>query len=386
MRAYIFILLFIPIVSFSQFDSIDVPSEDFIYEIELENGLCRGPGWDSIVKHYRENQLFGLGEIHGTKEVATFFRQLLLEQKVDHYITEIDSLTMTIINRDLAFSDTVLAEHPGSYAMYSYSEERYLLTDLKERQTMFYGIDEVHAISIRILMAELLKDRSLKHKHREKLRAFIEDYNLAIKNAKVLDLISSKTRKKLKKLLQKIKHKDFGGKSIAIDFIEKNWHYYLMKARSEMMRNKSNQLLDQIDLTDSTKVVFKFGASHLARTRNSAKLKDVGYEMDVFAKKKKDVSSYHLLTLIVEGNIALPAAMGGSNAVAFDIRNDPFSAHLIPFGGAFKKESCLFFDLKAFSKMLENKDAILKPGFQKLLRDYDGVVMFRKGTASPIGD
>jgi hypothetical protein len=385
LKTYTFILLLLPLVSFSQFDSIDVPSAEYIHEIVLENGLCNGPGWDSISKHYKENQLFGLGEIHGTKEVASFFRQLLIEEKVDHYITEIDSLTMAIVSRDLAFSDTALAEHPGSYAMYSYSEERYLLADLKEQQTKFYGIDEVHPISMRILMAEMIKDPRITSKHQDKLKRFIADYNLAIEEGKVLDLISSKTRKKLKKLLQKIKRKDLEGKSSSIDFIEKHWHYYLMKTRSDLMKKTTKRVLSNVKINDSVKVVFKFGASHLAKTRNAARFKDVGYAVDAFAKSK-DLTSYHLLTLIVEGNIALPAQMGGSKAISFDIRNDPFSAHLIPFGEVFDTESCLFFDLKGFSKMLETKDTILKPAFQKLLRDYDGVVMFREGTASPLTD
>ncbi|MBL4703878.1 MAG: hypothetical protein JKY54_05115 [Flavobacteriales bacterium] len=383
MKKLTLISLLFPSILFAQFDTIVVPTAEYIHEIKMDNGTFSGPGWDSVEQYYLDHQLFGLGEIHGTLEVPSFFRQLLQSKKVDHYITELDSLSLSLLERDLSFSNLILQDYPGCYAMYAYKEERYLLTDLLENETKIHGIDEVHPISICLHLSELLKDKRIGEKSRKKLENYVSFYNDAVFEGSIGNLNSRKTRDKVKKLLLKIKAKELEGKAPLVDFIVKNWNYYSMKKRSLKMKIASEQLFSQLDLSKNSNLVFKFGGSHISRVKNTAGYFDVGFAMDS-ATHGGQVRSYHLLTVIVEGDLALPATIGKISTKPFDIRNDPFSAHLIPFGEVFNGEQCLFFDLKGFSKTLESKDSILSVTFAKMLASYDGLVLFRNGTPSPV--
>lgn len=380
----LFFLLILPVqIGFSQQDSIRLLPPGYIHEIQLNGTTFSGPGWDSVVKTYRQSSVYALGEIHGTLEIPMLYRQLLSEKEADVYVTEIDSLSLQLIERDLAFSDTVLIDYPGSYGMYSYTAERYLLSDLQEDGTRLLGIDEIHPVSIRLLLLELMNKDALSEKTRKLLRKQVEYYNKVIAEGKVSALNSYKKRRKIKSQLLKIKDRELNGKSPIIDHILANWRAFSMYSRATKMKGQSRIILANTDTTTNPVIVFKFGGAHVSKTTNTIGKRDVGFVIDSFATQNQ-LKSYHLLTIITQGDLAFPATMNGSSARSFNVRTDRFSTHLVPFAEAFKEEKCLFFDLKGYRRELANEGTLISKNLDQLLRNYDGLVMLRSVNPSPI--
>lgn len=205
-----------------------------------------------------------VGETHGIRESTELIKEIAQLKKFDRFITEIDSFSIGHIAEHIKSASSVLQEMPGVFAMYSYKEELELLNLLRDAGAGLNGVDQIHPVSIRLILSELAESESLSARSIERLKALIKSHSEDLSNG----FLTSRTKRQTIHLLSKLlKHSPANEKSLVHHLLKSLRLGYSMKVRSQYMIEGLSRLIDSSSVMGEN-VLFKFGASLPHRTEH----------------------------------------------------------------------------------------------------------------------
>ena len=365
--------------SFAQVESVStIPSEYIILIENVENELINELTIIEFKEKILKNNFIVIGETHGVRESTNIIKQIARTKKIDHFISEIDSISINHIYENIDSSSAILQKLPGAYSMYSYKEDMELLNLLRDSNTIIDGVDLLHPASIRLILYELSNSPNLDTKSLNKIRGLIESHS----NNLTKGYLSAKTNKNTVKLLAKLMEKCPEYERSLIRYILNNkYPYNMMSARAVYMINRMKKIVENTDLLQQN-VLFKFGASHTIKTDNTAGFHDVGWYIDSLSKQKL-VDAYFMTIVPVSGKIGLPFEINGMTSKGFDFNSKYYESLHNLYNSVNQGNSSLFIDVESFRQSLDDRTVISKE-LKDILDKYDGIIFIEQVTPSQL--
>ncbi|MCH2225933.1 MAG: hypothetical protein MK066_14280 [Crocinitomicaceae bacterium] len=365
------------IFSFAQSDTLYTITSEFIVPIQSnENQPINELTVNRLREKVLENNFILVGETHGVQESTDFIKQIAHVKKIDHFITEIDSFSIDYITQHMNISDTLLHRMPGVYSMYSYKEEIGLLNLLKDAHTTFDGVDLVHPVAIRLILFELSNSGNLNTRTINTLRKLIESHSRDLSKGFLSSKINKRTIQFLSKLINDCPEYE---QSLIKYALNHKYPPNFMEARAKYTVNRMSYLINNSDLT-SQNVLFKFGASHTMKTKNTAGFHDIGWFVDSLAKQKL-VDAYFLTIVPISGKVGLPFEIDGLTSKSFDFNSRYYESLRNLYDSVNQGERSIFVDVESFRQSL-NDSSIISSELKYILDNYDGILFIDQVTPS----
>ncbi len=377
--------------------------------LKLENGKLLGEGMGFLLTEARNSQFFLIGESHGISELP-LFTSVLFEQINPHGYNYLAIETGPITARrieNIAKEKDGFAKfnykYPLGLPFFSFREEANLIeTALKlanSRTQTLWGIDQEFAASPQFHFERLYEISS-----NDKARAIVKPYYdrtksefqlIVEKRNPGLAFLSSATTEDFDKLDSAFVGSKNKEAFEILSELRRSWEIYQKiftgrgyesnQQRALLMKEHFMNYYEQAAKKEKMpKVLFKFGANHMTRGRNSINVFDIGNFASELANSN-GLKSFHLLVVATSGtqNSYLPfLANDADKQKPIDANKDSFMgiSHLLEIGD---KGEWTIVDLRPLRPLIHSgriKD--LPDGFKDLVFSYDAVLLIPNVKAS----
>lgn len=368
------------------------------YPLSATGSQLAGTGWEKIRASIAQSQFVLVGEDHGMAQIPQFTQAVARELQPAAFITEIDRYQAANLTRLMAapgFPSAFLKATPGALSFFSWGEEYELAQQLRAQKTQLIGIEQVGIFTLGRFYEELagrVKRKSTRawlqregaayQRHdNAQFRSGGHDYSILSQRPSALDsleLLTKTESPEVRRMVQdyllsyriyKNEVKGFGSHQARINLMKRN----LLEALRPLAPQPGQPL---------PKLLFKFGASHMARTLSPwAGITDVGNLAQNLADAQ-DAKSLHLLVMAKQGT-----QVGGfnpdepsKNVVPFDMAKEPY---MKPFTDLTTGPAWQIFDLRPARRALLNGKLLLTDQMlTAFLLGYDYFVVIPTATAS----
>jgi hypothetical protein len=369
-----------------------------VYPLTATGAQLAGTGWDKLKASITQSQFVLVGEDHGMAQIPQFTQAVARELQPAAFITEIDRYQAAHLTRLTAapgLPTAYLKATPGSLSFFSWGEEYELAQQLRAQKTQFIGIEQVGIFTLGRFYEELasqVKSKSTRawlqregaayQRHdNAQFRSGGQDYSILSQRSSALDSLETLTKTEssaVRRMVQdyllsyriyKNQVKGLGSHQARVNLMKRN----LLEALRLLAPQPGQPL---------PKLLFKFGASHMARALSPwAGITDVGNLAQNLADVQ-DARSLHLLVMGKQGT-----QIGGfnpddpsKNVVFFDLSKD---AYMKPFADLSPGPAWQVFDLRpARRALLNGKLQLTDPMLTAFLLGYDYFVLIPNATAS----
>jgi hypothetical protein len=370
------------------------------YDLNLTGTQFAGTGWKKLQQDIAKSQFVLVGEDHGMAQIPLFTTALARELKPALYVAEIDKYQAQDVSRlaeqpglPVAFTK----QHPMALSFYSWAEEFELIRYLRTQHVPIIGIEQVGAPTpgrfFGVLAEQVkrpttkayLRQRAIKYQAWDRATMVTGKYDGSTMNALLessLDSLRTLTRSEGPQAQQMV-----------TDFIA-SYHIYELNRlgkpgshRTRINLMKRNLLTElrpyQANGQPLPKMLFKFGAYHVARGRSIwGDMYDVG-NLAADLADAQDQKTLHVFVIGKRGT-----KVGGANPDDFTKNTAPYSladeAMIKPFvaqtkaGGAWQ-----VFDLRPVRRaLLADKLQVSSQELSATILGYDYVVIIPETTAS----
>lgn len=368
---------------------------DFAYA-----GSFQGEGWDLVLDMARKHKYFLIGEDHGLAEVPLFTRELIKNIDYDLFVTEIDSITASTA-RSIAADHTSRIEafhrsNPSALSFFSAKEEFELLTQLSEKETDVWGLDQVSLFSTGIALrrlSEVCESKAAKELT-TKLADLSDDlFRGAVKSGNYDTLFIYSSKQLVFDHLKEVLAGESREATSILKDLEASWQIYNgvnganYSTRIGGMKSKLlNYYLHQASNgLKNEKVLYKFGAYHVGKAESYLGEYDVGNLVFNLAHAEGE-SSYHLMVVGKKGeqNTFLPTE--GMKSVPFNMEDKKSDLHsLLPFAELTDENKWAYFDLRPIRRAYRKGELEITDSFLKaVITGYDGLIIIPEVTPSGI--
>ena len=357
-----------------------------------------GTGWDMIKASIAKSQFVLVGEDHGMAQIAQFTQAVAREQQPVAFITEIDryqAANLTRLTASPGLPTAYLKASPASLSFFSWGEEYELAQQLRAQKAQLIGIEQVGIFTPGRFYAELagqVKSKSTRVYLQRESAAYQQHDNGQFRSGGHVYSILGQRQSALDSLIMLTKTESPEVRRMAQEYL---LSYLIYKdqvkglgshqARVNLMKRNLLEALRPLAPQPGQplpKLLFKFGASHMARTLSPwSGITDVGN----LAQNLADVQDARSLHLLVRGKQG--TQVGGfnpddpsKNVVPFDLTQEPY---MKPFADLTAGPAWQVFDLRPARRALLNDQLKLTDQvLVALLLGYDYVVMIPNATAS----
>jgi hypothetical protein len=368
------------------------------YPLTANGNQLTGTGWDRLQASIAESQFVLVGEDHGMAQIPQFTQAVARVLQPAAFITEIDryqARALTRLAAEPAFPTAYLKTSPGALSFFSWAEEFALAQQLRVQKAQLLGIEQVGIFTpgrFYELLASQVKSKVARTYLQQKGAAYQqhdnaqfrsggEAYSILDQRQSALDSLVALTNTEspeVRRMVQeyllsyriyKNQVKGFGSHQARINLMKRN-----LLAELRPLQPVPGQPLP--------KLLFKFGASHMARALSPwAGITDVGNLAQNLADAQ-DARSLHLLVMGKQGT-----QVGGfnpdepsKNIVPFDLSKEPY---LKPFTDLTSGPAWQVFDLRpARRALLRDKLEVTNQLLESIILGYDYVVIIPTATAS----
>ncbi|GAB3722127.1 hypothetical protein GCM10027594_02740 [Hymenobacter agri] len=368
------------------------------YPLTAAGSQLAGTGWDKIRASIAQSQFVLVGEDHGMAQIPQFTQAVARELQPAAFITEIDryqAANLTRLTASPGQPTVYLKATPGSLSFFSWGEEYELAQQLRAQKTQLIGIEQVGIFTLGRFYEELagkVKSKSTRawlqregaayQRHdNAQFRSGGHGYSILSQRPSAIDsleLLTKAESPEARRMAQeyvfsyriyKNQVKGFGSHQARINLMKRN----LLEALRPLAPQPGQPL---------PKLLFKFGASHMARAISPwAGITDVGNLAQNLADAQ-DAKSLHLLVMAKQGTQVggFNPDEPGKNVVPFDMSKE---AYMKPFTDLATGSAWQVFDLRpARRALLNGKLVVADPTLLGFLLGYDYFVVIPTATAS----
>ena len=357
-----------------------------------------GTGWDKLRASIAQSQFVLVGEDHGMAQIPQFTQAVARELQPVAFITEIDryqAANLTRLTASPGLPRAYLKASPGSLSFFSWGEEYELAQQLRAQKARIIGVEQVGLFTLGRFYEELAgrvknpgtraylqREGAAYQRHdMAEFRSAGHSYSILSQRQSALDSLDLLTRTEspearrmaqeylLSHRIYKNEVKGLGSHQARVNLMKRN----LLEALRPLAPQPGQSL---------PKLLFKFGASHMARALSPwSGITDVGNLAQNLADVQ-DARSLHLLVMGKQGT-----QVGGfnpddpsKNVVPFDISKETY---LKPFADLATGPAWQVFDLRpARRALLNNQLKLTDQMLVALLLGYDYFVLIPNATAS----
>ena len=369
-----------------------------VYPLTATGSQLVGTGWEKLRASIAQSQFVLVGEDHGIAQIPQFTQAVARELQPVAFITEIDryqAANLTRLTASPGLLTAYLKASPGSLSFFSWGEEYELAQQLRAQKVRIVGIEQVGLFTLGRFYEELasrVKSPSTRaYLQREgaayqrhdmaEFRSAGHSYSILSQRQSALDsleLLTNTESPEARRMAQEylLSHriyknqvKGLGSHQARVNLMKRN----LLEGLRPLAPQPGQPL---------PKLLFKFGASHMARALSPwAGITDVGNLAQNLADVQ-DARSLHLLVMGKQGT-----QVGGfnpddpsKNIVPFDNSKETY---LKPFADLSTGPAWQVFDLRpARRALLNNQLKLTDQILVALLLGYDYFVLIPTATAS----
>eukprot|EP01133_Synstelium_polycarpum_P002688 gene2688-3107_t len=357
----------------------------------LTNGNFNGPGWDMLRDEIKKVQFVMIGEQHGMAEIPYFTGKIADDFKPKALVIEIDPYSAEALKK-LALKPATwpayFKERPYDMAFYSWQTEMELARKMQLQNIDIWGLNEINFLGMERFftdLAALTKSAdnkkwalSMAKTYKEHDKPIFADekrfgeFGAYTLKAATIDSMVTRFHNESpasKRMLNNLK--------LSIPAFANNY-----PMRVNLMKRNLLNYLSPIQTKDSIslpKLLFKFGANHLSRSKDMLRV----YEMGNLADNLADAANKKTLHILIagkQGTSNFMAPVNNSEAIKPYIwaKDDDLSS-LHYFYNQVKENQWVIFDLRPLRSALErNKIQIKDPDLKKFITGFDVIVFFDK--------
>jgi hypothetical protein len=384
-------------------DQLVARAKETRLRMEFDGRAFSGAGWDRLLAEAQTAHFVLLGEEHGVSQIPALARQLMLALRPSGYerlALEISApVAMELDRAALAGIDGIRrfnAEYPPGPAFYNYREEAEFVAEVRKAfpasMHVLWGLD-YEVIQDRRLIARLRSQAP--PEARAAVRA-LEDASAALWNKYETTrnpqfIFSFAGDPALIKAIRTVWREPDSSSSVILDVLEGTLETNALwvKGRAWESNDRRTTLMRaalarywraEKARGRSPKVMFKFGASHMARGRDMSEVYDIG-DMAAEAAALDGGHSYHVFIApprSAQHGRFNPATMGLTPVPAsyFDEQGVGFLAD-VAFPDAFT-----FLDIRALRPVLGFKTTELGANASRVVHGFDAMIVLSGATPS----
>ena len=365
------------------------------YDVQFVQGAFSGKGWTKVMKAAQDHQYFLIGEDHGFAEIPQFTAAIAKQIRYQVFVSEIDSVTAYLMQELAKKGPTDIQQfhqqYPSALSFYSAVEEFELAKLLAQQKAAFWGLDQVSLFSTGLVLNQLAKKASTQKVKALALKLSKKSdhlFQVATKTGKYDTLfIFSTPKTTLDQLIQACANENAQVKALARE-LAITWTIYNKEGHSRRIAHMKQKLLNYYISNRSkwprnAKMLFKFGANHVARGKSLLSSYDIGNLLANLAHAENK-RSYHLMIVGKAGTMNSFLPTKGMNQSKFDItdKKHPLNG-LKPFCEDLKQGEWAFFDLKSIRKKLNKERVLIKNKIlERVIQGYDGLIIIPEVQAS----
>ncbi|MBC8083293.1 MAG: hypothetical protein H7Z21_08780 [Hymenobacter sp.] len=368
------------------------------YPLTASGTQFSGTGWDRVRASVQQSQFVLLGEDHGTAQIPAFTAAVAQVLKPAAFVAEIDKYQaqeLTRLSDQPSLATAYFKANPGSLSFYSWAEEFELAQQLRAQKTQLIGVEQVGVFTISRFytqLAGLVKSKSAGAYLRRRAVAYQahdlavsrkggENYSMVIQKQSAVDSLQVFARQESPEVQRMVQDYAVSYKIYQSSVSGSGGH----QERVNLMKRNLLQSLRPYQSAPGQpqpKLLFKFGASHMARTLSPwAGITDVGNLVQNLADVQ-DAQSLHLLVMGKQGT-----HVGGFSPDDPSKNVAPYTLvdelYFKPFLDLTTGSSWQVFDLRPARKaLLRDKLNISSQKLQNIILGYDYVVIIPETTAS----
>ena len=367
------------------------------YPLTASGTQFSGTGWDRVRASVQQSQFVLVGEDHGTAQIPAFTAAVAQVLKPAAFVAEIDAYQAQELTRLTAKPEQAAVyskQYPEALSFYSWAEEFELVRQLRAQNVQLLGVEQVGVSSAGRFYGQLaekvkskptrayLQAQSVAMQARDlaAMRGGTHDYSMFKQTPGSVDSLLARTRKEspaVQKMAQDYaasyriyqgQLQGTGGHQERINLMKRNLLHSLRPYQSV-----SGQPLP--------KVLFKFGASHMARTVSPwSGISDVGNLVQNLADVQ-DAKSLHIMVTGKQGT-----QVGGANPddpskniASYTSAANPYLKPFFDQTGA----NWVVFDLRPVRQaLLTDKLEVANGKLEAIIRGYDYLIIIPETTAS----
>ena len=368
------------------------------YPLTAQGPQLAGSGWEKLRVSIAQSQFVLVGEDHGMAQIPQFTQAVARELQPAAFITEIDryqAANLTRLTASPGLPTAYMKASPGSLSFFSWGEEYELAQQLRAQKARIIGVEQVGLFTLGRFYEELagrvknpgarayLQRESAAYQRHDmaEFRSAGHSYSIFSQRPSALDsleLLTKTESPEARRMVQEylLSHRIYKNEVKGLDSHQ---------ARVNLMKRNLLEALRPLAPQPGQplpKLLFKFGASHMARALSPwSGITDVGNLAQNLADVQ-DARSLHLLVMGKQGT-----QVGGfnpddprKNAVPFDISKETY---LKPFADLTTGPAWQVFDLRPVRRALLNDQLKLTDQMLvALLLGYDYFVLIPTATAS----
>lgn len=363
---------------------------------KFHNGVFEGPGWDFLLKEIKNTQFLSIGEQHGEAEIPMFTGKLAEVFKPKALVVEIDPYT-AIQLKETSLNPAKYAEHfkkyPYDFSFYSWETEMALARQMQSNKIDIWGLNEINFLSVGRFFHMLAAQAKLpanRKKAMETGNAYNKnDYPILHDVKKFNELSANKiTVSQVDSLLFDFRNENQLSKDM-LNNLKLSIQTFNGRSYKKRINLMKKNLLDYlrpylIKPGDSMpKLLFKFGANHVARTNDVTGYFEVGNLADhlIDAENKK---SLHVLIFGKKGTINVMVPLDNNVAIQpYLVDKDPDLLMFKPFTDQLKDGEWASIDLRPVRRaMAQGKLAVGNSRLQDFIKSFDILVLFSETTGN----
>ncbi len=370
------------------------------YPLQLSGGQFSGAGWDKIRADVQKSQFVLVGEDHGTAQIPVFTAALAREFKPALYALEVDPYVAANLTRFAAQPGqpaAYLRQYPGALCFATLAEEFELARTLRAQQARLVGLDQIfitNAAPIYRQLAEQVQGKAARAYFTRRAAAYQAQGLVGLRAEPTSFVMVKQAPAAIDSLLALTKTESPAVRQLAQDYAASCRIYTSGSHQARINLMKGNLLRElrpyQTDSSPAVpKMLFKFGAYHLARG-GSAVAGDEVYDLGNLVQNLADVQGQKSLHLLVVGKqgakvSGLGLLLAGQQPETYtdEIFNAKASLPVKQFMDQMQGSSWAVFDLRPLRQAF-SEDRLQVPGreMQRVITGYDYLVVIPETTAS----
>ena len=354
-----------------------------------------GTGWDKLSAEVAKSHFVLVGEDHGFAEIPVFTAHLAQILKPAALVAEIDpytALELKKVSIEPAKYSSYFKQYPYALSFFSYETEMELARQMQLSHIDIWGLNEINFLSIDrffITLSEHAKSPANKKLALSKASSYTKHDQPIFQDAKRYSELSAYKLQAatVDSILHEFRNED--------DFCKKMLNNLKLSIaifpntkpllRTGLMKkNLLNYLAPNLqqDEPDLPKLLFKFGANHVAKTSDVTNMNEAGNLADNLAEAVNK-KTLHILITCKKGTVNQMAPVDNTKAIiAYDIDKSEL-AGFKQFADKVKDDEWAVFDLRPIRRALKTgklhtENTVLK----NFVLGFDVLVISGKATGS----
>jgi len=316
-----------------------------------QDNRFEGKGWEEILAQINTHRNILIGEDHFFNEIPLFISKVTSEVKFDSFFCEIDPYSASIIEQKINSLtenelDQYLVDLSNTFSFYALSPEFNLLKKLVLTKTKIIGTDQIMMTADKLMASKLLEitnNSTAKQIYTEIKKSSTEHFDLFMNKKGSPYFVTDEFEQNLKKLDSlKLSPEE---KSI-LESLKLSRKIYASQDHHLRIQLMKNNMLNNIELLNDSKNLFKYGAIHMNKSESLLGGYDIGNLISNLTDANFE-SSLHICIIGKSGFQGTP--FKGMDAEKLDPLNDDLK-HL----------SCFFDSVEGNKWHLFNTTEILK--------------------------